>query len=351
MGKLLVLEQPRQVGFEEYEERTIESNEVRIKTLYTGISAGTELTSYRGTSPFFTKKWDLSNKIFEKDAETSWSYPLKQWGYEEVGEVIEIGSDVKKVQTGDVIFGTWGHKSTHIAEEGYASDRILHKELEPICGIFSHIGAIGINAILDANIHVSETVAVFGQGVPGQIVTQLAKLNGAKVIAVDLDDTRLAAAKRFGADVTINSKKCDTSKEIKEITKGLGADVAIEISGSHAALHEAIRCTAYSGRVVASGFLQGEPKGLFLGEEFHHNRINLVCSQISGVDPSLSYRWNRLRLNHTIMDLQKEGKLDLEGLITHVIPFDNAAKAYETLDNGTEEVLQMVLCLTGVDRR
>lgn len=351
MGKLLVLEQPKKVGYEEYEERALESNEVRIKTLYTGISAGTELTSYRGTSPFFSKKWDLNNRIFEKDVETSWSYPLKQWGYEEVGEVVEKGSEVNKVQVGNIIFGTWGHKSTHIADEGFASDRKLHKELDPICGIFSHIGAIGINAILDANIHVSETVAVFGQGVPGQIVTQLAKLNGAKVIAVDLDDTRLAAAKRFGADITINSKKCDASKEIKEITKGLGADAAIEISGSSIALHEAIRCVAYSGRVVASGFLQGEPKGLFLGEEFHHNRINLVCSQISGVDPSLSYRWNRLRLNHTVMDLQKEGKLDLKGLITHVIPFDTAAKAYETLDNGAEKVLQMVLSLTDAERR
>ncbi|WP_139902977.1 zinc-binding dehydrogenase [Clostridium thermarum] len=345
MGKLLVLEQPKKVGYEEYEERELLANEVRIQTLYTGISAGTELTSYRGTSPFFNKKWDATNRIFEKETETSWTYPLKQWGYEEVGKVVEIGKDVQEVEVGDIIFGTWGHKSNHIAEESFAKDRKLHKDLDPICGIFSHIGAIGINAILDANIHVGETVAVFGQGVPGQIVTQLAKLNGARVIAVDLDDTRLAFAKKFGADIILNSGKCDAAKEIKEITKGLGADVAIEISGAPRALHEAIRCAAYSGRVVSSGFIQGEPKGLYLGEEFHHNRINLVCSQISGVDPSLSYRWNRLRLNHTVMDLQKEGKLDLKGLITHTIPFDEAAKAYELLDNATEQVLQMVLAL------
>jgi len=181
--------------------------------------------------------------------------------------------------------------------------------------------------------------------VPGQIVTQLAKLNGARVIAVDLDDTRLETAKKFGADIILNSGKCDGPKKIKEITKGLGADVAIEISGAPSALHDAIRCTAYSGRVVASGFIQGEPKGLYLGEEFHHNRINLVCSQISGVDPSLSYRWNRLRLNHTVMDLQKEGKLNLKGLISHTIPFEEAAKAYEILDTATREVLQMVLAL------
>ncbi|SHJ84503.1 2-desacetyl-2-hydroxyethyl bacteriochlorophyllide A dehydrogenase [Geosporobacter subterraneus DSM 17957] len=345
MSKLMILKEAKTIDYEVVEERALLGNEVRIKTLYTGISAGTELASYRGSNPFLSKKWDTANRIFEKEAETSWSYPLKQWGYEEVGEIVEIGSEVKEVAVGDVIFGTWGHKSIHITDESFAKDRKLHKELDPICGIFSHIGAIGINAILDANIHVGETVAIFGQGVPGQIVTQLAKLNGARVIAIDLDDTRLSYAKKFGADIIINSGKCDTAKEIKEITKGLGADVAIEISGSSRALHEAIRCTAYSGRVVASGFFQGEAAGLFLGEEFHHNRIQLVCSQISGVDPALSYRWNRLRLNHTVMDLQKEGKLNLKGLITHVIPFEEAAKAYEMLDKGTEEVLQIVLSL------
>ena len=82
---------------------------------------------------------------------------------------------------------------------------------------------------------------------PGQIVTQLAKLNGARVIAVDLDDTRLETAKKFGADIILNSGKCDGPKTIKEITKGLGADVAIAISGAPSALHDAIRCTAYSG--------------------------------------------------------------------------------------------------------
>ena len=60
-----------------------------------------------------------------------------------------------------------------------ASARLLGADVDPRIGIFSQIGAIALNVILDADIHVGETVAVFGLGVPGQIVAQLARLNGA----------------------------------------------------------------------------------------------------------------------------------------------------------------------------
>jgi hypothetical protein len=63
-----------------------------------------------------------------------------------------------------------------------------------------------------------------------------------------------------------------------------------ELTGAYAPLHEAVRATAYNSRVVYSRFLQGEGVGLRLGEEFHHNRIAIVCSQISGIRPDLAHR-------------------------------------------------------------
>ena len=60
------------------------------------------------------------------------------------------------------------------------------------------------------------------------------------------------------------------------------------MTGNYRALHEAIRSVAYSSRVCAAGFMQGEGLGLRLGEEFHHNRVQVVCSQISGVAPACS---------------------------------------------------------------
>lgn len=119
--------------------------------------------------------------------------------------------------------------------------------------------------------------------------------------------------------------------------------MCIEVSGSTQALHEAIRAVAYSARVVAMGFFQGDAKGLYLGDEFHHNRINLVCSQISSVAPEFSNRWNKLRLWQTAVRLQAEGWLDLRPLISHRAPFAEAAKLYEMLDQKPEDILLPVL--------
>ncbi|MCX7841655.1 MAG: zinc-binding alcohol dehydrogenase [Clostridia bacterium] len=344
MGQVLVFKGPREIGFEEYEEPSLQPDEVRLRTIYSGISAGTQLTAYRGTNPFATKKWNNDLRLFEKETQNYSFYPVKgAWGYEEVGTVVEVGSSVKKISLGDIIYGTWGHKSSNIVSEDFAVNHKLKEGIDPIIAIYSQMGCISLNAVLDADIHIGETVAVFGQGVPGQIVTQLAKLNGARVIAVDANDSRLEYSKKFGADITLNPQRCDVAKEIKALTDNLGADIAIEISGVCSALHEAIRCVTYNGKVVCSGFLQGGADSLFLGEEFHHNRVQMVCSQINAVAPSLSYRWNRLRMERTVFDMVKSGKLNLEGLITHVIPFSEAAKAYDMLDKGTENCLQVVL--------
>lgn len=95
--------------------------------------------------------------------------------------------------------------------------------------------------------------------------------------------------------------------------------------------------------MVVSGFFQGDGKELFLGEEFHHNRIDLVCSQISGVNPKLDHRWNRSRLDQTIMKLQLQKKVDFVQLISHTFPAKQAQEAFALLDEKPAEVLQVVL--------
>jgi len=215
--------------------------------------------------------------------------------------------------------------------------------LDDILGIFSQIGAIALNGVHDGRICLGETVAVFGLGALGQIVAQAARQSGACVIAVDLHDLRLDMAKMLGAHVTINASRDKAAETIKEMTGGRGADVCFEVSGSTIALNEAVRAAAYSARVVAMGFFQGESTGLYLGEEFHHNRVNIVCSQISGTDPELTYRWDRLRLAQTAIRLQAEGVLDLNPLITHTMPFDKASLLFETLDRTPEKVVQAVI--------
>jgi threonine dehydrogenase-like Zn-dependent dehydrogenase len=262
--------------------------------------------------------------------------------------VIEVGGSVQRVKPGDIVFGTWSHRSTWIMEEGAAADGKLLAGLEPIQGIFSQIGAIALNGILDAGPRLGEWVAVFGMGTPGLIIVQLAKLSGACVIAVDLLAPRLAAARDFGADVAIDAGPGTAAAEIKDATGG-GADICIEASGSTRALHQAIKGCGFQGTVVALGFYQGEAQGLFLGEEFHHNRIRLISSQIGAVQPGLSARWSHARLVRTVMGLQQEGKLRLRELITHRVPFREAETVYRLLVEDPSQVLQAVLCFPAAE--
>ena len=347
MGKVVVFTQPGTIGFESYDDLPLKPHEVRLRTLYSGISAGTELTAYRGSNPYLHKQWDATRKLFVPAEQPTLTYPVIGWGYEEVGEVVELGSEVQDVAIGDIIFGTWGHRTHHIVEDTYALERLQAKLLDAIFGIFSQIGSIAMNGVHDARIRIGETVAVFGMGTLGQIVGQLCKKSGARVVGIDRFEKRLGIARQSGAaDLVLNADEGEAAERIRSLTDNRGADVAIEVTGSPLALNQAIRSVAYSAKVIALGFFQGEATGLFLGEEFHHNRVNVVGSQIFGTDPELTYRWNRLRLVQTFMRLQADGVIDLKPIISHVIPFDEAGEAFRIADQEPENALQIVLDCT-----
>jgi threonine dehydrogenase-like Zn-dependent dehydrogenase len=342
-GAALVLSAPRELAFEAIEDRPLGPDEVRIRTLFSGISAGTELSQFRGTNPFMHRRWDESRRLFVNDDLPSWPYPVRSLGYEEVGEIVEIGAETGGLASGQRVFGTWGHRTQYVADAAYARQRLMPEGADPRIGIFSHIGAVALNGVHDAAIRIGDTVAVFGLGVPGQIVVQAARRSGARVVAVDPDESRRAMALRFGAWQAIDPSGGIAAEAIKALTDGLGADACIEVSGVPAALGEAIRSVAYSARVVAMGFFQGEAEGLRLGEEFHHNRVQLICSQISGVAPEASYRWSKPRLWRTAVELQHQGVLDLMPLITHTAPFADAPALFSRLDDGEPGLLQAML--------
>jgi 2-desacetyl-2-hydroxyethyl bacteriochlorophyllide A dehydrogenase len=333
---------PRQVEIAEVDEQPLEDGQVRLATVHSGISAGTELTAYRGSNPYLNKRWDPDRRLFVPGAST-FDYPVDGWGYEEVGRVVEIAGTAAGVEVGDLVWGTWGHRATAVRDTSYAATRRLPEGTDPVVGIFSQIGSIALNVVLDADIHVGETVVVFGLGVPGQIVAQLARLNGAHVIGVDMVASRRAMAERLGAAETIDASHGDVAARVRERTEGRGADVCFEVSGAYPALHQAIRSVAYSSRVVAAGFFQREGVGLALGEEFHHNRVQVTCSQISGVAPHLQHRWSVDRLQQTFMRLACDGRVQVVPLVTHHVPAAEAGQAFDLVDRGSEDVLQVVL--------
>lgn len=317
--------------------------EALIETVYSGISAGTELTAYRGSNPYLSRQWDPERRLFVPDNVPTHEYPLDGWGYEEVGRIADVGSTDDRDLVGHLVWGAWGHRNLAVRHVDYVRPRLLPSGASAMPGIFGKIGAIALNAVLDADIHVGEDVVVFGAGVPGQVTAQLARLNGGTVTVVDPVASRRALAEGLGAVRTLDPVATDVAAEVRATTDNRGADVVIEMSGSYQALHEGVRTAAYSSRVVAAGFFQGEGTPLLLGAEYHHNRIAIVGSQISGVAPQLQHRWDELRMSDTALRLEREGKLQLEQLVTHVLDADKAPSAFEMLDKAPEDAVQVVL--------
>ncbi|MGQ4511618.1 zinc-binding dehydrogenase [Streptomyces sp. DW26H14] len=346
MERVVQFTGPRQVEVAEHPAAPLPAGHLRVRTRYSGVSAGTELTAYRGTNPYLTRSWDAEARIFREGA-AGMEYPVAGWGYSEVGEVTEVSPELAGTPglptVGELAWGIWGHRSEGVVPAERMIGHTLPAGLAPLAGTFARVGAIAYNAVLACDIHLGEDVAVFGQGVIGLLATRLAQLNGARVTAVDALDGRLATARTYGAAATLNARTDAVAEQVRAATEGRGADIAIEISGVYPALHEALRSVTVGGRVVASGFYQGDGAGLRLGDEFHHNRVQLICSQIGGVPPQLSGRWSVERLQRTFLALVAEGRVDVESLVTHTIPVADAADAYTLLDERPADALQVVL--------
>lgn len=311
---------------------------VRVRTIYSGVSTGTELTAYRGTNPYLSRKWDAERRLF-LDGRTH-AYPLTGWGYQEVGEVVEAAPDVAEPLVGQVVWGIWGHRAEAILPAAKLVGHVLPPGADPLGGVFARVGAIALNAVHAADVHLGDQVAIFGQGVIGLLATRLAVLSGARVVAADAIPGRLELARRYGASETFDVRAGSVAEFIRKRIEG--ADIAIELSGSHQGLHEAIRTVRRGGRVVAAGFYQGEGAGLRLGEEFHHNQVQLVSSQIGGVASWLAHRWDTERLQLTFMELVHRGEVAVGELVTHVMPVEAAAEAFDLLDRNQSQVLQLV---------
>lgn len=320
----------------------LEPGTVRVATWYSGISAGTELTAYRGTNPYLTSSWDPGRRLFVP-GEPSFGYPVQGWGYSEVGQVVEVADDVSAPRVGDVVHGIWGHRSDAVVPAAALDGRVLPGGVDPVLGTFARVGSIALNAVLAADVRLGEQVAIFGQGVIGLLATRLATLSGARVVAVDAQPARLAVARAFGADAVVDATAPGgAGVRVRELTGG-GADSAIELSGVDRALHEAVRSVTVEGLVAATGFYQGGAPGLRLGEEFHHNRVRVVASQISGVPVGLGGRWDQARLVRTVMAQIASGAVDAGALVTDVVDAADVADVFERLDRGDPGMLQAVL--------
>jgi threonine dehydrogenase-like Zn-dependent dehydrogenase len=340
----LTLIAPRTIELAPYDEPPLGPDQIRAEGIVSGVSHGTELSLYRGVSPFDGKRFDLDQRLFVKagDGET---YPMRL-GYEWVGVVREAGPTVEAVKAGDLVHLALPHRETQtatIADDPSGSWLLLPPGLEPNRATLLQSATIALQAIHDARIKVGDRVAIFGLGTFGLLAVQLARLSGAAWIAgVDPIERRRELARTFGADLALDPTSCDSGREIHSAA-GPGVDVAIEFSGRYSALHKALRSARQAGSVVAAGFYTGDAGSeLRLGEEWHHNRLTLVSSMSGWGSPQREPGWDRRRLRETVLDLMTRGLLDVGGFVTQSVPFAHAAEAYALIDERPEETLRVV---------
>ena len=341
MPRELLVTGPRTCRLAEVEERALRPGEARATAVASGISQGTELQLWRGTSPFGGKRFDPELRLFVEDEQAA-GYPLRV-GYEWIGRIAELGSEVSGVRVGDVVHLPRPHAEAHVfaVDPAAGVPFVLPGGLGPEDATLLQTATIALQAVHDASLKLGDRVAVFGLGAFGLLTVQLARLQGAGWIAAsDPIAERRTFAERLGAELVLDPAATDVGLELRRLD-GVGVDVAIEFSGSYAALKQAMRSVRVGGTVVAAGFYGGGE--LALGEEFHHNRLTLVASMGGWSSPPREPRWPRPRARALAAELLATGRLETAGLVTHRFPFAEAGAAYELIDRSQAEVLRAIL--------
>ncbi|MFK4066491.1 S-(hydroxymethyl)mycothiol dehydrogenase [Streptomyces sp. NPDC029674] len=198
------------------------------------------------------------------------------------------------------------------------------------CGVMAGIGA----AINTGNVGRGDSVAVIGCGGVGNAAVVGARLAGAaRIIAVDIDDKKLETAKGLGATHTVNSRSADPVEAIRELTGGNGADVVIEAVGRPETYEQAFYARDLAGTVVLVGVPTPEMK------------IELPLLDVFGRGGALKSSWYGDCLPSRdfpmLIDLYRQGRLDLDAFVTETIALEDVEKAFERMHHG--DVLRSVV--------
>ncbi|HUQ40337.1 MAG TPA: Zn-dependent alcohol dehydrogenase [Acidimicrobiales bacterium] len=199
------------------------------------------------------------------------------------------------------------------------------------CGVLTGTGA----AMNTATIRKGDTVAVVGCGGVGLNVIQGARIAGAdRIIAVDMNDTKLAMAKEFGATDTVNASTGNAQSEVMGLTEQRGADVAFEVIGLQQTIDQTIGMARRGGQAI----LVGVPKfdamvsvPAFFGLVLSEKTIKGCWYGSSNVQKDVP----------KLVDLYQKGELKLDELISHTIPLEGVNDAFETMKTG--EVARSVI--------
>ena len=343
MPRRMAFTGPYQVEILEYEEPALQPNEVRVKTEFASGKHGTTTGMFDGRN-FVGQEFDQDMRLFieTEDAEPRQASRERPWnaGTTGVGTVAEVGSDVTRFRVGDRVFGLMDVRDTNVCAEEWLWEL---GEIDPEQALCIEPAYVAFHAVRESQVRYGDTVAVIGLGVLGLLATRMAVQAGAEtVFAVDMLPKRRAWALAHGADDAFDPRDNDVARRIHELTGGAGVDVAIELAGVYPALQTAIRCVRVGGTVCSAGFYQGEAHGLYLGREWHHNRLTMIVPHGCGWGhtPRDFPRWDQKRAYDAIASLLRSGKLDAPGLITPIVPIEEGAEVFRLIRDEPDKVIK-----------
>lgn len=304
--------------------------ELRIESIVSAISAGTELLVYRGEMP---EELPIDGSI---DAVAGrFEYPF-QYGYATVGRVTAVGEDVSPDWHDDLVFAFHPHASHVIATP--ADVRRVPDGCPPERAAFLANVEAATSFVMDGRPRIGEGIAVFGQGVVGLLTTALlAEFPLSALVTVEPHGSRRELSEQLGADESLSPEKPVASAFDTED----GADLTFELSGNPEALGAALDATGYAGRVVVGSWYGNRRTDLNLGGRFHRSHIRVRSSQVSSVDPDHGGRWTKDRRFELAWRLL--GTVEPRRLVTHRLPVERAPEAYRLLDQAPDETLQVLL--------
>lgn len=335
--KVLRVQEPGAISVEEDQMPVIENDDdVIIKIKAAGI-CGSDVSIYKGTSPVAT-------------------YP-RVIGHEFAGEISVVGKGVTHVKPGDhvVVNPVCSCGTCRVCQKGRsnvcANLKVIGVHLDGGYREYVKVPAKNVFAV-DKNmpweraavvepytvaaqvtsrggVSQGDTVLVCGSGQIALTILQVCNILGAKCIMTDLVEDRLKRAKEFGAYEVINSGKEDVVKKVKELTDGIGADVAIDAACVGKTLEQAALAVRAGGVVVTMGF---------------HDTIAPV-TEFNITSRELDIRGSRLNNNKfpQVIDWFEKGQLDPTKIITDSFHFTDIEKAFDKLKNDPENTMKVVL--------
>jgi 2-desacetyl-2-hydroxyethyl bacteriochlorophyllide A dehydrogenase len=300
--------------------------ELAVRTLYSGISSGTELLAYRGEiDP------DVALDETIGSLRGGFSYPFR-YGYSCVGLVEQSGGGIAP---GTPVFAFHPHQELFVCR---ADEAVGVSGIDPRIATMFPLVETAFQIVLDAGDVAGEPVVVMGLGVVGFVTALLLQRGGAEVIAVEPRRARREVATELGVTAVPLS---DAPDRVKRFTGGDGVPLVVEVSGNPKALDSALGLLAHEGTALVASWYGRKPVTLPLGAEFHRRRLTIRSTQVSTIPARLSSRWNIPRRRRHVARLLAE--LPLKRLATHDFPFDRAADAFVALDRGDEDVIHIAL--------